>query len=238
LVEIISRITDVRGKIEDAAQKAGRSAEEIKLMGVSKFHPVEMMIEAANFVDILGENRVQEAAAKRVQWQTRKSKTPWHLIGHLQRNKARKALEIFDLIESVDTLDLARVLDRILVETGVEKYPVFIEVNMSKEISKEGVEPEEAGRLLERIIQYCPHLSVEGLMTIGPNVEDEKAIRKAFTGLREMRETMRKTTGLALPELSMGMSNDFPIAIEEGSTIVRVGTAIFGPRDYPQNSKA
>ena len=231
MVDIKRNVEEIRSRMEAAAQRSGRNAGDVRLMGVSKFHPLEMMKEASAFVDLLGENRVQEAEGKRAGWPA-ENKTPWHLIGHLQRNKARKALAIFSVIESVDSLDLARMLDRILAETNAVPYVIYLEVNMSGEASKSGMAPTDAERILDQIRDYCPHLSVEGLMTIGPNVDDADSVRRSFVNLRELREKLRSSAGLALPELSMGMSGDFEAAIEEGSTIVRVGTAIFGPRVY------
>ena len=231
MVDIKRNVEEIRSRMEAAAQRSGRNAGDVRLMGVSKFHPLEMMKEASAFVDLLGENRVQEAEGKRAGWPA-ENKTPWHLIGHLQRNKARKALAIFSVIESVDSLDLARMLDRILAETNSVPYVIYLEVNMSGEASKSGMVPTDAERILDQIRDYCPHLSVEGLMTIGPNVDDADSVRRSFVNLRELRERLRSSAGLALPELSMGMSGDFEAAIEEGSTIVRVGTAIFGPRVY------
>ena len=229
MVNIAENIAQIRRQIADAAQRSGRQAKEIKLMAVSKFHPFERMREAADFVDLLGENRVQEAAGKRALWQENRFETPWHLIGSLQKNKARKALETFDLIESVDNFELAAVLNRVLEETDTV-FPIYMEVNMSHEQSKSGVAEENALQLAEEILKKCPRLKIEGLMTIAPITEEEKAIRKAFCGLRELRDKLRLATGLELSELSMGMSGDFAYAIEEGSTIVRVGTAIFGKR--------
>ena len=231
MVDIKRNVEEIRSRMEAAAQRSGRNAGDVRLMGVSKFHPLEMMKEASALVDLLGENRVQEAEGKRAGWPA-ENKTPWHLIGHLQRNKARKALAIFSVIESVDSLDLARMLDRILAETNAVPYVIYLEVNMSGEASKSGMAPTDAERILDQIRDYCPHLSVEGLMTIGPNVDDADSVRRSFVNLRELREKLRSSAGLALPELSMGMSGDFEAAIEEGSTIVRVGTAIFGPRVY------
>lgn len=215
--------------IKEAALASARRPEEIKLMAVSKTRTLEEMLLASECVSLLGENRVQEAEAKRGGWPSA-NKTPWHLIGHLQKNKARKALELFDAIESVDSFELARMLDRILAESGRAGYAVFLEVNMSGEQSKNGVEPGQASYLLENILISCPNLSVKGLMTIGPLTDNVFAIRRAFAGLRMLRDGMRGAFGLPLPELSMGMSGDFVAAIEEGSTIVRVGTAIFGER--------
>lgn len=230
MVDFIDQnILDVRERIRSAAKRSGRDPAGIKLMGVSKTHPVEYMLSAAAKLDILGENRVQEAADKRLKWSSEGS-TPWHLIGHLQRNKARKALEVFDLIETVDSLDLARMLDRILAETDGYDFPVYIEINMSGELTKSGAIPQETSSLLERVMEYCPRLSVRGLMTIGPNTDDRGEIRKAFEGLRLLRDDLRSVSGLSIDELSMGMSSDYEIAIEEGSTIVRVGRGIFGSR--------
>lgn len=226
---IEQNIFEIRERMRGAAMRSGRDLSEIRLMGVSKTYPVEYMLSAASKVDILGENRVQEAADKRLAWPSAEM-TPWHLIGHLQRNKARKALEVFDLIETVDSLDLARMLDRILGETNEQGFPVYMEINVSGELTKSGAAPEEAASMLERIMTYCPRLSVEGLMTIGPNTENDQDIRKAFEGLRLLRDRLSKVSGLPLYELSMGMSNDFETAIEEGSTLVRVGTGIFGVR--------
>ena len=226
---IDQNIIDIREKIRSAAKRSGRDPSEIKLMGVTKTHPVEYILSAAPKLDIIGENRVQEASEKRSKCRSEIS-TPWHLIGHLQRNKARKALEIFDLIETVDSLDIARMLDRILAETDSSGFPVYLEINMSGELTKSGVAPQEAASLLERVMQYCPRLSVEGLMTIGPNTEEEREIRGAFEGLRLLRDGLASGSGLPLRELSMGMSGDYVIAVEEGSTIVRVGTGIFGKR--------
>ena len=231
MVNIKENIAAVRAKIEAAAEKSCRGAEEIKLMGVSKFHPFEAMAAAAPFVDLLGENRVQEGAEKRRLWQENPFETPWHLIGQLQKNKARRALETFDLIESVDSVELALLLNRILEESGRD-FPVYLEINMSHEASKSGADEKDAPKLLEDIMERCPRLAVFGLMTMAPLDGDEKAVREAFSGLRILRDRLKQQSGLALPELSMGMSGDFRYAIEEGSTLVRVGTAIFGEREY------
>ena len=226
---IEENIAQIRSRIAEAARKSGRRAEDIKLMGVSKFHPIEMMVEASSKVDLLGENRIQEASDKRNLW-PEELNTPWHLIGHLQRNKARKALEIFSVIETVDSLDLARMLDRILAETDVISYSVFLEVNMSKEATKDGVDPLDAPYLAERIAEYCPRIAIDGLMTIGPHVDDEASVRNSFSGLRELRDKIRAAIGKDVPELSMGMSGDYEDAIACGATMVRVGSAIFGAR--------
>ena len=161
-------------------------------MGVTKFHPLEMMLEAAPLLDLIGENRVQEAAEKRASWPEGTPSCPWHLIGHLQRNKIRRALENFDLVESIDALETACSMDRVLREGGTErKFPVFIEVNMSREPAKSGVAPEEAERLLESVMKTAPSLQIEGLMTVAEDTDDESALRAAFGGLRELRQTRR-----------------------------------------------
>ena len=218
--DIKKNIEIIRQRIELSLKKSNRKEKEVKLMAVSKFHPIEKMLIASSFVDLFGENRVQEAEDKSLLWPEENS-VPWHLIGPLQRNKVRKAVSIFDLIESVDTLKLAETINRVAKEQNVRKYPIFIEVNMSDERSKIGIAPEGAEELMSDIMEKCPHISIEGLMTIGPNTNDVKLIRKAFEGLRNKRDFLRTQLGLELPELSMGMSGDFEFAIEAGSTIVR-----------------
>lgn len=221
------RIAVVRSKIAQAAHRSGRSPQSVRLVGVSKFHPLEELVVAVDCgVDILGESRVQEAQVKREAWSEGK-KVCWHLIGHLQTNKARRALELFDVIQSVDRSELAQAMERILAERGLSDYPILLEVNISGEISKQGVSPNEAEALLEAILTHCPRLRVDGLMTIAALREDARVF---FVRLRELAERLRRHSGLPLPELSMGMSGDFESAIEEGSTLVRVGTALFGAR--------
>lgn len=232
VVNIGENIAHIREEMARAAKKSGRGLSEVKLMGVTKYHPIEMMTEAAASLDLIGENKVQEAAGKRALWPAAVKSCPWHMIGHLQRNKIRRALENFDLIESIDSLETAVGINRVLSEGEPRSFPVFIEVNMSREAAKSGVAPEEAARLLDDMMNACRLVSVEGLMTIAEDTGDEKTLRETFGGLRELREALRRASGLPLPELSMGMSGDFTAAIEEGSTIVRVGSAIFGPRNY------
>ncbi len=232
VVNIGENIAHIREEMARAAKKSGRGLSEVKLMGVTKYHPIEMMTEAAASLDLIGENKVQEAAGKRALWPAAVKSCPWHMIGHLQRNKIRRALENFDLIESIDSLETAVGINRVLSEGEPRSFPVFIEVNMSREAAKSGVAPEEAARLLDDMMNACRLVSVEGLMTVAEDTGDEKTLRETFGGLRELREALRRASGLPLPELSMGMSGDFTAAIEEGSTIVRVGSAIFGPRNY------
>ena len=221
------RVASVRSKMAEAARRSGRKPEDVQLVGVSKFHPLEDLLTAADCgVGILGESRVQEAQTKREAWPESKE-VHWHLIGHLQKNKVRKALDLFDVIQSVDHADLADIMERILAEQGRLPYPILLEVNISGEASKQGIQPEEAESLLNYIASNCPHLRVDGLMTIAALQGD---VRASFSGLRELGERLRLRSGLSLPELSMGMSGDFELAIAEGSTLVRVGTALFGAR--------
>jgi pyridoxal phosphate enzyme (YggS family) len=179
-------------------------------------------------VTSLGESRVQELLRKREQWPP-DMEVQWRLIGHLQRNKARKAVEMVDSVDSVDSIELAELLSRVM-ESRRTVLPVLLEVNTSGEASKHGVPPEEALPLLETILEGCPHIRPEGFMTIGPLGGDEREVRRAFALLRSVAEEARERFSMPLKELSMGMSGDFQWGIEEGSTMVRVGTALFGPR--------
>lgn len=225
------RVASIRAAIGEAARRSGRESGDVALLAVSKTHSVEAMQELlAGPVDGFGENRVQEALTKRALWPDGGG-LPWRMIGHLQRNKVRKALEVFDSVDSLDSVDLALSLERVLSETG-RMFPVLIEVNCSGETSKTGVDVESAESLLLSVLTACRHLRVEGLMTIGPLGEGEGKVRKSFAMLRELRERLRVASGLVLPLLSMGMSGDFPWAVEEGSTMVRIGTALFGERSY------
>ena len=216
-------------RIQNAKSKAGRS-DKISFVAVSKTRTVDEMKEAEKipWIDFFGENRVQEAEAKRASFAG--SNLPWRLIGHLQSNKARKAAEVFDFIDSVDSVEIATRLDRLAGELG-KKIPILIEVNTSGEVSKSGVAPANFSELLD-FTASRENLSLEGLMTVGPLTDDEAAIRNSFATLRKMIERERTSTGLALPVLSMGMSDDFELAIMEGSTMVRIGTLLFGARDY------
>ncbi|MBR4196582.1 MAG: YggS family pyridoxal phosphate-dependent enzyme [Synergistaceae bacterium] len=212
--------------------KAGRR-DKVYFAAVSKTRNVDEMREAEkiSWVDFFGENRVQEAESKRKVYG--ESRIPWRLIGHLQANKARKAAEIFDTIDSIDSPELSQRLDRIAGELG-KVIPVLIEVNTSGEMSKSGVSPENFPALLDAVVSG-KNLRLDGLMTVGPITDDEREIRRAFATLRGLAENARSETGLALPILSMGMSGDFEAAILEGSTLIRIGTLLFGPRDYTKH---
>jgi len=216
-------------RIAGAAARAGRNADEITLIGVSKTHPANAIREAFEAgVRHFGENRVQEWEGKRTG--TEGLAATWHLIGHLQNNKAMRAARLFHSIDSVDDLALAQRLDRARVEVGIpEKLRVLIEVRVAPEETKSGVETREASELAEKIAGL-PRLELGGLMCIPPFLEQAEKVRSYFRRLRELRDDLAKTLGLALPVLSMGMSHDFEVAIEEGATEVRVGTALFGTR--------
>lgn len=223
---------EIRERIDSAMSKAGRK-DKVFFAAVSKTRTVDEMKEAEkiSWVDYFGENRVQEAESKRKVYG--ESRIPWRLIGHLQANKARKAAEIFDTIDSIDSPELAYRLNRIAGELG-KIIPVLIEVNTSGEESKSGVEPEKFSALLDAVISQ-ENLRLDGLMTVGPITDNEREIRNAFATLRTLSENARTKTGLILPTLSMGMSGDFELAILEGSTLIRIGTLLFGARDYSRH---
>jgi pyridoxal phosphate enzyme (YggS family) len=225
--DIAGRLAEVRQCIERAASDAARDPSEITLVAVGKTFPAEVLSAAvAAGAGHLGENRVQEAESKKADVKP----ATWHLIGPLQRNKARRALELFDVIHTLDRGELAHRLQRLLETHWPERrLPVLVEVNIAHESQKAGVLPGDAGELLS-IAGDCPHLRVVGLMAIPPFEPDPEASRRHFRALRELRDTLEDRLSAPLPELSMGMSHDFEIAIAEGATMVRVGTAIFGAR--------
>jgi pyridoxal phosphate enzyme (YggS family) len=223
-MSIRENLEAVELRIAAACQRAGRNRDEVKLVAVSKTKPAEAVVEAAAAGLILfGENRVQEAQAK---IPLCPGHLHWHLIGHLQSNKARMAASgIFRMIHSVDSEKLLRALD----EYAAVALPVLIQVNVSGEGSKEGCAPEEAAALIEAANQ-CGKVEAHGLMTIPPFTPDPEKARIHFSNLRKLRDRLQQETGTPLPELSMGMSHDFEIAIEEGSTYIRVGSDLFGGR--------
>ena len=222
----------VQEKIRTAAARAGRDPEEITLMAVSKTFPADRIHEAYQVgIRHFGENRVQEFAGK-IERLRDLGDAQWHMIGHLQTNKAGKAAELFSTIDSVDSLKLAEKLNDSASKSG-KKLAVLIEVNVGGEAAKSGTPPESPE--LERLLSAAPgldHLEIRGLMTIPPFTEDPQNARPFFRKLRELRDQIaaRKFPGVRMEVLSMGMSHDFEVAIEEGSTCVRVGTAIFGDR--------
>lgn len=223
-MSIRSNLEAVEARIAAACEKSGRKRSEVRLVAVSKTKPAEAVREAAGAGQILfGENRVQEAQAK---IPLCPGHLQWHLIGHLQSNKARIAASgLFRMIHSVDSEKLLHALDQY---TAVP-LPVLIQVNVSGEGSKEGCAPAETAALIEAA-NRCTKVEVYGLMTIPPFTPDPEKARIHFSSLRNLRDRLQQETGTPLPELSMGMSCDFEVAIEEGSTYIRIGTDIFGGR--------
>ena len=234
-MSISLNIADVQQRIATATRRAGRQAHNVVLMAVSKTHPTERIREAyAGGIRVFGENRVQEFAGKAGSLLDL-SDAEWHMIGHLQSNKTAKAAELFGAVDSLDSVKLADRLNA-AAEKEKKKIPVLIEMNLGDEESKSGITPES--RYLEDLLLAAPRfeaLEFHGLMTVPPFSDDAENARPYFRRLREIRDTIsiRKLPAISMEVLSMGMSHDFEVAIEEGSTCVRVGTAIFGERPKP-----
>ena len=223
---LVENLESVRSRIAAAATRAGRNPADVTLVAISKTHPAEMIREAVEAgQDLFGESRVQEALIK---IPALPGRLRWHFIGHLQSNKVRKVLPSFELIHGVDTLDLARDIDRIAAEMG--RHPrVLLEVNVSGEGSKHGFAPEALERSLDELLAL-PRVQVEGFMTMAPLAPEAEASRPYFASLRKLRDRLSEQSGIPLDTLSMGMSGDYEVAVEEGATLVRVGSAIFGGR--------
>jgi pyridoxal phosphate enzyme (YggS family) len=228
------RFADVRTRIETAARAGGRSPEEITLVAITKTHPPETLKTALDLgMRDLGENRVQEAEEKIVE--LGRSAARWHLVGHLQANKARRAVGLFDVIHSLDDAALAERLDRMCVEENRESLDVLVQVDLGGEATKSGIEAAQLPILLATL-KECPRLRLTGLMTLPPYFENPDCSRPFFKTLRELRDELQDQghfgSGISSGkgELSMGMSHDFEVAIEEGATMIRVGTALFGER--------
>ena len=218
---------EVRGRIAAACARSGRDPGEVEIVAVTKTHGADVVREAWEAgLGIVGENKVQEAAWKKPE---SVSGPQWHLIGHLQLNKVRHALGLFDFIHSVDSAKLADRIDSIAGEIGASPR-VLLEVNVSGERSKSGMRPEEVRPVLRHIMAECPRITVEGLMTMAPFSEDPEDARPCFRALRELRDDVARELGIGLPRLSMGMSGDYEVAVEEGATWVRLGTVLFGER--------
>jgi pyridoxal phosphate enzyme (YggS family) len=223
---IAENLDRVREQIASAAAKSGRSTNDLQLVAITKTHPAEKVREAIEAGQTLfGESRVQEARAKIPELS---SNIRWHFVGHLQKNKVRQALPLFEMIHGVDSLALAQDINRIAEEEGM--YPrILLEVNVAGEGSKFGFAADQLHQQMEAVLAL-PRLSIEGLMCIPPLADESEPSRKFFVQLRELRESLENEFDLELPQLSMGMTNDYTIAVEEGATLVRVGTAIFGER--------
>jgi len=239
MIDIAANIADVREKIALAAARAKRSADEITLVAVSKTMPIELL-EAAIAAGIMdfGENRIEEAETKIHIFSEKLVRPTWHMIGHIQSRKVKSILPLFDLVHSVERLKIAQKLSEQAQEVG-RILPIFLEINISGEEAKDGFQavdwqkkPDVKALLWEELQQVfeLPSLEIRGLMTMAPYYEEIEATRPVFADLAALRESLRQDFGAALPDLSMGMTNDYTIAIEEGATIVRIGRAIFGER--------
>ncbi|HVF70863.1 MAG TPA: YggS family pyridoxal phosphate-dependent enzyme [Chthoniobacterales bacterium] len=223
---VAENLLAVRTQIAEAAKRSGRSSDEIELIAISKTHEPEKVRAAFDAgQEVFGESRVQEARAK---IPLLPSAARWHFVGRLQRNKIRHALPLFELFHSVDSVALARDMSRIAEEEGLRPR-VLLEVNVAGEGSKIGFRPDSLRAEMEQLLEL-PGLTLEGLMTIPPLAPEPEASRKHFVAVRELRDELAAAFSVGLPHLSMGMTGDFTVAIEEGATLVRVGTAIFGKR--------
>jgi pyridoxal phosphate enzyme (YggS family) len=229
MVDVVGNYRMICCRINEAAAKAGRNAGSVKLLAAAKSQSIDRIRAAvAAGVTLVGENYVQEAQEKKPQIaQT----VQWHMIGHLQRNKAKTAVELFDVIESLDSAALARALESEGAKRG-KIVPTLIEVNLGGEESKSGIPKDQVKSLLEEVGKLS-HVAVEGLMTVPPFRENPEDVRRFFRELGELRERLGalQLPNVDLKELSMGMTHDYPVAVEEGATIVRIGTALFGPRN-------
>ena len=232
--QIAENLERVRSQITNAAEKSGRLLDEIELVAISKTHDaakVRAAYEAGQ--TLFGESKVQEARAKIPDLP---SSLRWHFVGHLQKNKIRHALPLFELFHGIDDVDLARQMNRIAEEQGMHPR-ILLEVNVAGEGSKFGFKPDKLRAEMEALLSLT-RLSIEGLMTIPPLGEEAEASREFFVDLRENRDALEKEFDMKLPHLSMGMTNDFVVAVEEGATLVRVGTAIFGARSTMKMRRA
>src|SRR5437870_8006796 len=224
--DIQKHLERVRAQIAEAAEKSGRQPADVELVAITKTHDAERVREAHEAgQQVFGESRVQEARAKIPELP---SNLRWHFVGHLKKNKIRYALPLFELFHGVDSLALAQEMNRIAADEGMHPR-VLLEVNVAGEGSKFGFLPDKLREQMEELLAL-QRLSILGLMTIPPLADEAEASRRYFVQLRELRECLQTEFHVDLPQLSMGMTQDFPIAVEEGATLVRVGTAIFGER--------
>jgi pyridoxal phosphate enzyme (YggS family) len=227
---LVENFIGIQKGIDDACGRARRDPGSVTLLAVSKGMPPELVSAAVDLGQVFfGENKVQEAKAKIPHCP---GGARWHMIGHLQSNKCRDTVQLFEMIQSVDSFPLAEELNKWADKIG-KTIPVLLEVNVAGEATKFGFKP---GAVLEQLdaINALPRLELHGLMTIAPWAPDPEKVRPAFRHLRELKSECEQKLGVPLPHLSMGMSGDFEVAIEEGATIVRIGTALFGPRPKPQ----
>jgi pyridoxal phosphate enzyme (YggS family) len=233
-IQLQKNIRQVQEELAEAALRCGRQPGEVTLIAVSKTHPLPLIEQAAELgLTNFGENRIQEAQEKIEQFHPQG--VFWHLIGHLQSNKASKAARLFDSIESVDSVTLAQHLNN-QAEKLQRNLPILLQVNVAGEASKSGVALEEAEASVEQILTL-PALTLQGFMTIAPLVADPEEARPVFQGLRVLRDRLQEHFKHPFPQLSMGMSADYRVAIAEGATIVRIGRAIFGQRPAPEKEQ-
>ena len=224
--QISDNLINIHSRMQDAAHRVGRQVLDVRLVAVSKTYPPAVIQEAWNSGQhVFGENRVQDALPKIAELP---AEAEWHFIGHLQSNKIRKALPAFTLIHGVDNLELAQQINRIAGEMGLTAN-ILLEINVSGEATKFGFSPADLRENLEGLL-CLPNIRINGLMTMAPYSEDPETARPVFSKLRILRDELAAKTGQALRELSMGMSGDFEVGIEEGATIVRIGSSIFGHR--------
>lgn len=231
-VSIQQNVENVLANIDTAAKKSGRTANDITLIAVTKTHSPDFIMPAYHAgLTHFGENRIQEAEEKIPQLS--EHNITWHMMGHLQRNKAKNALQLFHEFHALDSKRLAKRLQKQLEKLEIESWPSLIQINVSGEESKYGIEPSDLNPLLKVVGENCPGLFVKGLMTVAPFVDDESLLRENFRRLRELRDKYKNSqySNINLQALSMGMTNDYEYAIEEGATHVRIGRAIFGERE-------
>ena len=225
---LASNLASVRERIAAAERRSGRTAGSVTLIGVVKTLTADTIAAAVGLgLTDLGENKVQEAEVH--QREVGRTAARWHMVGHLQRNKAGRAVQMFDMVHGVDDAGLAGALARRAHGTG-RRQPVLIEVNVSAEASKFGISPDIVASLAEQVAAL-PELDLLGFMTVGAPVAEPEHARTGFVRLRQLRDSVERRFGMSLPQLSMGMSGDFEVAVEEGATMVRVGTALFGARN-------
>jgi PLP dependent protein len=225
-MDLAANLENLRRRIKAACERAGRAPDSVTLQAVSKNQPPEAVRAAADLgVTLFGENRVQEAKVKIAQCP---GKLRWHMIGHLQSNKCRDAVQLFEMIQSVDSLALAREIDK-WADKSAKTMPILLEMNIAGESSKFGYSPDKLLAELNEI-NALRKIEIHGLMTVAPWSQEPEKVRPVFRKLRELKQRCEQILGAPLPHLSMGMSGDFEVAIEEGATLVRIGTALFGPR--------
>jgi pyridoxal phosphate enzyme (YggS family) len=233
-VSLAENLDLIQQRIRAACDRAGRDPESVTLLAVTKGQPPDVINEAGKLsLTFFGENKIQEAKAK---IPLCSGKLRWHFIGHLQTNKCRDAVELFEMIQSVDSLYVAQEISKRADQAG-KRMPILLEVNLAGEASKFGYRPETLEAELSQI-NALPRIEIHGLMTVPPWTANAENVRPVFRQLRDLKERAEQVLGAPLPHLSMGMTGDFEVAIEEGATMVRIGTALFGPRKYAKSNAA